>query len=105
MQAFLLKIAAALLLSLTLAALAVGLYQTRETLSLTRTQLDEQKLAVQLLRDQQQATAATVLRVLRTSQQTKASVKVALDAEPSFRDAAVPAGVAQRLCERLSCTP
>jgi hypothetical protein len=105
MQALLLKVAAALALVAAIVGLSLGLLATRETLSDTRTQLDEQKTAVAALRDAQARTAARVLQVQRVSNQTRDSVKAAWDSNPSSRDASVPADVAQRLCERLSCTP
>jgi hypothetical protein len=105
MQALLLKVGCALLMILAVVGLSVGLYETRQTLTLTRTQLDDQIAAVEALRASHARTAASVMVLQRTSAKAKASVKVALDAEPSFRDSAVPSGVAQRLCERLSCAP
>lgn len=97
--------AAIAVLLLACAGLSVGLYEQRQTLSLTRTQLDEQTTAVQALRASQARTAQAVQALRAKSQQTNSAVKAALASEPSFRDLAVPAGVSQRLCERLSCAP
>jgi hypothetical protein len=105
LQALLLKGAAVLSLLAAIAGLSVGLYEQRQALTLTRTQLDEQIASVAALRASHAQTAASVMVLQRKSRETQASVKAALASEPSFRDSAVPAGVAQRLCERLSCTP
>ena len=105
MKALLIKIAAALLLSLTLAGMAVGLYEQRQSLKATRIQLDEQALVVQGLRQSQARIQTSVAAVRRVSDDTNRQVRQALDKEPAFRDTAVPRSVADGLCKRLRCAP
>lgn len=105
MKALLIKIAAALLLSLTLAGMAVGLYEQRQLLTLTRTQLDEQTATVASLRASHAKTAASIVVLQRTSAETSRVVRAALDTQPEFRDTPVPRSVADGLCGRLHCAP
>lgn len=105
MKILLAKIAAVLLLLATLAGLSVGLLATRDTLALTRTQLDEQTTLVQGLRASQARIQVSVADVRRVSDSTARSVRKALDDQPAFRDTPVPRSVADGLCKRLNCAP
>ena len=99
----LLKIAGALLLSLTLAGLAAGLVATRSELSATKVSLNEQKAVTDSLRADIGKIRSSVSAVQRISAVTRSDLNAALAAEPAWRDAVVPAGVADSLCKRLRC--
>lgn len=88
---------------IVIAVLSVGLYETRSSLRDTRTALAAQTVVVEDLRASQAKVAAAVQALSKKSQVTRVEVHDALAKEPSYRDTAVPAGVADGLCKRLKC--
>lgn len=88
---------------IVIAVLSVGLYETRSSLRDTRTALAAQTVVVEDLRASQAKVAAAVQALSKKSQVTRVEVNDALAKEPSYRDTAVPAGVADGLCKRLKC--
>ena len=88
---------------IVIGVLSVGLYETRSSLRDTRTALAAQEVLVRDLRASQVKVAAAVQELSKKSQVTRTEVNDALAKEPSYRDTAVPAGVADGLCKRLQC--
>lgn len=91
------------LLALALLGLAVGLYATHTSLSEARTQLHEQKTAIDDLRASQRRIQTAVTAVQKLSSRTKADLDLSLSQEPVYRDTPVPAVVADSLCKRIRC--
>lgn len=88
---------------IVIGVLSVGLYETRSSLRDTRTALAAQTVVVEDLRASQAKVSAAVQALAKKSQVTRVEVRDALAKEPSYRDTAVPAGVADGLCKRLKC--
>ncbi|WP_269998926.1 hypothetical protein [Arthrobacter sp. B2a2-09] len=88
---------------IVIAVLSVSLYETRGTLRLTVTKVNEQATALETLRASQVQMQAGLAALSTKSQVTRKEVSDALAKEPDYRDTAVPASVADGLCKRLSC--
>lgn len=90
------------LLAALLLSLCAALYAGSKALEYRRIAQDKET-ALRASQEELQAVRLQVAQVVFQVQQSRQEVKEAVDANPEWRDAAVPAAVADRLCKQLRC--